>query len=189
MKQRRAKGLREGFDAFVIEATGPLFGSGYLMTGDIGETEDLLQETFLKVAEHWSRIRSMEYPLAYARRILLNLILDGASKRRERDRDRSLEDAPQAIDLDPIRIISGIDDRAEFRWALSMLPARQRAVFILRYWDDLSEREVAEILHCPIGTVKSNASRGVAELRRILGRDRNVAPTRPSTSDEEERSC
>lgn len=171
------------------EATDPLFRSGFLLTGDTGETEDLLQETFIRVAKHWRRIRSMDYPLACARRILVNLVLDGAPRRRHRDDERSLEDAPPVVDQSSLRTISGIDDRSEFRWALSTLPARQRAVLILRYWDDLSEHEVAEILRCPIGTVKSNASRGVTELRRILGRDTHVVPARPSASDEETRSC
>ena len=81
MEWPTAKRSRQGFDAFVAIAAGPLFRTGYLMTSDVGETEDLLQETFIQVARRWSRVRSMQYPLAYARRILVNLVLDGAQAR------------------------------------------------------------------------------------------------------------
>ena len=78
MEWPTARRSRQEFDAFVTKAAGALFRSGYLMTSDVGETEDLLQEMFVKVARRWNRVRSMEYPIAYARRILVNLVLDGA---------------------------------------------------------------------------------------------------------------
>jgi RNA polymerase sigma factor (sigma-70 family) len=136
MKWPKAKKSRQGFDAFVMEAADPLFRSGYLMTADTGETEDLLQETFLRVARHWNRVRSMEYPLAYARRILVNLALDGAPARARRSQElQDPDDVPQAVDHGSVRVLSGIDDQAEFKWALATLPPRQRAVLVLRYWD------------------------------------------------------
>jgi RNA polymerase sigma-70 factor (sigma-E family) len=162
------------------------------MTADVGETEDMLQETFIKVARRWDRVRSMEYPLAYARRILVNLVLDGAATRTRRDEElQSPHESSEAIDHSSVRVLSGIDDRSEFRWALGALPTRQRAVLILRYWDDLSEAEVAEILDCPIGTVKSSASRGLAELRRMLGQGNETTTTArsPMEINEEKRSC
>jgi len=67
-------------------------------------------------------------------------------------------------------VLRGIDDIAEFRWALAQLPARQRAVLVLRYWDDLPVAEVAGILGCSAGTVKSTASRAAARLARTLTR-------------------
>jgi DNA-directed RNA polymerase specialized sigma24 family protein len=122
MKWPKAMKLRQGFDAFVMEAADPLFRSGYLMTADTGETEDLLQETFLRVARHWNRVRSMEYPLAYARRILVNLALDGAPARARRSQElQDPDDVPQALDLGSVRVLSGIDDQAEFTWALATL--------------------------------------------------------------------
>jgi RNA polymerase sigma-70 factor (sigma-E family) len=186
-----ARRSRQEFDAFVTNAAGPLFRSGYFMVADIGETEDLLQETFLKLARRWNRVRSMEYPLAYARRVLVNLALDSAAERaRRHDELQYPDESAQVIDHGSVRVLSGIDDQSEFRWALAALPTRQRAVLILRYWDDLSEAEVAEILDCPIGTVKSTASRGVAELRRILGRSGEItARHSPMEIHEEEHSC
>jgi RNA polymerase sigma-70 factor (sigma-E family) len=184
------KRSRQGFEAFVTTAADPLFRTGYLMTSDVGETEDLLQDTFIKVARRWSRVRSMQYPLAYARRILVNLALDGAPGRARRDEELLHEDgAPDAIDLGAVRVLNGIDDLSEFRWALGALTPRQRAILILRYWDDLSEAEVAEVLECPVGTVKSSASRAVAELRRILGRDTETAPADAASEAYQEDSC
>jgi len=191
VKRKTAERSSQEFEAFVTETADPLFRSGYLMTANVAETEDLLQETFLRVARHWNRVRSMEYPLAYARRVLINAALDGAASRDRRGQElNNPDEAAQAVDQVSLRQLSGIDDQAEFKWALAALPPRQRAVLILRYWDDLSEREVAEILRCPIGTVKSTTSRGVTELRNLLGRGENVIPISSQTkSDEEEASC
>lgn len=194
MEWPTARRSRQEFDAFVTKAAGALFRSGYLMTSDVGETEDLLQEMFVKVARRWNRVRSMEYPIAYARRILVNLVLDGARARARREEELQHPDdapeVPEVIDHGSVRVLSGIDDQSEFQWALGALPPRQRTVLILRYWDGLSEAEVAEILDCPIGTVKSSASRGVGELRRMLGRAGAFTPTSSSIEiREEKRSC
>jgi RNA polymerase sigma-70 factor (sigma-E family) len=191
VKRKAAERSSQEFEAFVTETADPLFRSGYLMTANVAETEDLLQETFLRVARHWNRVRSMEHPLAYARRVLINLALDGAVARDRRGQElRNSDGAAQVVDQGSLRQLSGIDDQAEFQWALTALPPRQRAVLILRYWDDLSEREVAEILRCPIGTVKSTTSRAVTELRSIFGQGENVIPISSNTkSDEEEASC
>jgi RNA polymerase sigma-70 factor (sigma-E family) len=191
VKRKAAERSSQEFEAFVTETADPLFRSGYLMTANVAETEDLLQETFLRVARHWNRVRSMEHPLAYARRVLINLALDGAVARDRRGQElRNSDGAAQVVDQGSLRQLSGIDDQAEFQWALTALPPRQRAVLILRYWDDLSEQEVAEILRCPIGTVKSTTSRAVTELRSLLGRSENVIPISSHTkSDNEEASC
>lgn len=181
---------RREFEAFVADAAAPLFRSGYLMTADATETEDLLQETFLRVARRWTRVRTMEHPLAYTRRILVNLVLDGAKARGQRGEElgHSHEDL-ELVDHRSLRVLSGIDDRLEFSWALATLPPRQRAVLVLRYWDDLPESEVAELLDCPVGTVKSSGARGVAELRRILGKTTDIAASRTRARDQEERLC
>lgn len=183
---RKAK--RE-FEAFVSSCAGPLFRSGYLMTADTSETEDLLQETLFKVARRWHRVRSMEQPLAYARRILINLVLDGAKARARRHEELELADDLEVVDQGAVRVLSGIDNQAEFIWALAALSRRQRAVLILRYWDGLSEAEVADLLACPIGTVKSSAARGMTELRRMLGKRSDIPSQRAPGEEQEKRSC
>jgi RNA polymerase sigma-70 factor (sigma-E family) len=153
------------FDQFVAAHVDDLAHTAYLIVWDEAEAEDLVQECLLKVARRWPRVRRMEQPRAYARRILVNLALDGA---RGRARRRSeLEPAAPAsqIAVDPV---PGIDTRAELLDALGQLSPRQRAVLVLRYFNDLTEAQVAEVLGCSPGTVKSSASRGLARLREAL---------------------
>ena len=160
------------FDRFVDEVTEGLVRTGYSMTFDLAETEDLVQETLLRVARRWHRVRSMDHPAAYARRILVNLVIDGGKERSRRNAelkagsDGELDASPAADSFGAFRTI---DTVSELRWALGTLPRRQRAVIVLRYWEDLSEADVAELLGCSVGTVKSTASRGLASLRRVIG--------------------
>ena len=159
------------FEGFVAEASDTLFRTGYLMTGDARDAEDLVQETFLRVARRWYQVRAMDHPAAYARRILINLVLrDG--DRRSREKAELVPEGAwiDAADQDAARVLRAIDDVAEFRWALARLPARQRAVLVLRYWADLPVAEVADILGCSAGTIKSTASRAAARLAETLTR-------------------
>jgi DNA-directed RNA polymerase specialized sigma24 family protein len=77
----RHRAWEREFDGFAAEAWEPLLRTGYLMTGNAKDAEDLVQETLLKVARRWSRVRSMDHPAAYARRILINLVLHDAGRR------------------------------------------------------------------------------------------------------------
>jgi RNA polymerase sigma-70 factor (sigma-E family) len=153
------------FDRFVADSTDNLLRAAYLIVWDLQEAEDLVQETLVKVAKRWPRVRGMEHPIAYARRILLNLALDG-SPRRIRDRHEltgELPETPAAADG-----TVAVDTQDELVRALATLPPRQRAVLVLRYFLDLPEAEVAEALQCSLGTVKSTASRGLARLQETM---------------------
>lgn len=166
----RSTASKRRFEAFVAGSADPLFRTAELMTGDAGAAEDLVQETFLRVARRWHRVEAMDHPLAYARRILANLVFDGAKRR---SRQRAELEAPGGRPAEPAdegaaRALRGVDDQAEFRWALARLAPRERAVLVLRYWADLPVAEVAHILGCSEGTVKSTASRGAARLARVL---------------------
>lgn len=158
------------FESFVDEVTNDLVRTGYLMTCDLAETEDLVQETLLRTARRWNRVRSMDHPAAYARRILVNLVIDGQEgrKRRRDELDSSNGALEEYADETSTRAIRGIDARSDFRLALATLPPQQRTVIVLRYWKDLPETEVAGLLGCSVGTVKSTASRGLARLRAAL---------------------
>jgi RNA polymerase sigma-70 factor (sigma-E family) len=174
MDRMMGKADRRRFDGFVDDVTDDLVRTGYLMTWDLAETEDLVQETLLRVARRWSRVESMDHPFAYARRILVNLVIDGRTRRERRRHELALDEdgvGDGRVDHGAGRGFDGIDDAAEFRWALATLPRRQRVVIVLRYWEDLPEAEVAEILGCSPGTVKSTASRGMARLRVLLSAD------------------
>lgn len=167
------------FESFVAEVSDGLVRTGYLMTGDLAEAEDLVQETLLRCARHWKRVRSMEYPAAYCRRILVHLVIDGDGRRRRRndELENGCDDLDGYADDAASRVLRGIDARADFRLALAGLPPRQRAVIVLRYWEDLSEAAVAELLGCSLGTVKSTASRGIARLRVMLTDNDLFVPT------------
>ena len=156
--------MRE-FDQFVAAHADDLLRTAYLIVWDEGEAEDLVQDCLLKVARRWPRVRRMKQPRAYARRILVNLALDGAQRRARRHRE--LE--PEAVDSRPaFDPLPALDTRAELLQALGQLQERQRAVLVLRYFNDLTEAQVADVLGCSPGTVKSSASRGLARLREAL---------------------
>jgi RNA polymerase sigma-70 factor (sigma-E family) len=156
---------RHDFDAFVTASTDGLLRTAYLIVWDLPEAEDLVQETLLKVAKRWPKVSRMEQPAGYARRILVNLALDGSVKRSRRraelDAGATGEPASPAAQLDP---------HDELHAALVALPPRQRAVLVLRYFLDLPEAEVAGALDCSLGTVKSTASRALARLENTLTR-------------------
>jgi RNA polymerase sigma factor (sigma-70 family) len=107
----------------------------------------------------------MEQPQAYARRILVNLALDGARRRAQRRRELEPGMPPILSAIDPLQTL---ETRAELLQALGQLHERQRAVLVLRYFNDLTEAQVADVLGCSPGTVKSSASRGLARLREAL---------------------
>jgi RNA polymerase sigma-70 factor (sigma-E family) len=161
---------RRLFEGFVADVTDDLVRTGYLMTWDLAEAEDLVQETLLRVARRWPRVRAMEHPRAYARKILVNLVIDGSRGRARRQEELGVEgDAVgDTEDEQAAVMLRGIDLASEFRWALGTLARQQRVVIVLRYWEDLSEAEVADVLGCSVGTVKSTAWRGLARLRAVL---------------------
>ena len=175
------------FEAFAADAADTLFRAGCLMTGDASEAEDLVQETFIRLARRWHRVAAMDHPVAYARRILINLALDGAQRR---SRQRAELEPPggqsELADESAARALHEVDDLAEFQWALGGLAPRERAVLVLRYWADLPVAEVAGILGCSAETVKSTASRGAARLAQILTGNQPPAgqSTAPATSGE-----
>jgi len=178
---------RQRFEAFVADVGDGLVRTAYLMTGDLSEAEDLAQETLLRCARNWKRVRSMEYPAAYGRRILVHLVIDGGGRRRRRndELETGATDLDRYADDSAARVLRGIDALADFRLALAALPQRQRAVIVLRYWEDLSEAAVAELLGCSLGTVKSTASRGIARLRATLtDNDLFAAAATASTADD-----
>jgi RNA polymerase sigma-70 factor (sigma-E family) len=153
------------FDAFVNANLNGLLRTAFLIAWDEKEAEDLVQECLVKVARQWSRVGSMEQPVAYVRRVLINLALDDA-KRRKRHRSELYEPAgevgTEALDF------TRLESRAELVAALRTLPPRQRAVIVLRYFLDLSEADTAQALDCSVGTVKSTTSKALARLRASL---------------------
>lgn len=157
-------GLRElDFEGFAATRWRRLVRTAYLLTGDYHEAEDVVQATFAKVFRNWSRISRLEEPDAYVHRALVNNNL--SRHRRRRVRQLLVPVLP-----DRAHTAGGghrdVEERSVLLQALAELPQRQRAVVVLRYWEDMSEHQVAEILGCSLGNVKSQANRGLAKLRR-----------------------
>lgn len=153
----------DDFDEFVQGSATRLLRTAVLLTGDRQAAEDLVQETYERIYVHWPRIRGGA-PEPYARKTLTNLAANRWRRRLRRPAEVSLID-----DHDH----SGPDDsdayavRRQLLVALQQLPPRQRAVIVLRYYDDLTEAQTAEVLGCAVGTVKSQASRALDRLRLI----------------------
>lgn len=145
------------FAEFVAARTPALMRTAYLLTGDWQRAEDLLQTALIACYGKWSRIRE---PDAYVRRAL---VVTYAGWRRRRWTGERPGDLPERADSNDA--MRGADERADLMRLLAELPPRQRAVVVLRYYEDMSEGEVAALLGISPGTVKSQANRALAKLR------------------------
>ena len=169
------------FEDFVRARSDSLLRTALLLTGQRrAEAEDLLQLALERAYRHWPKICGSEGPERYVRRILAS-----ASTDRWRRLARRPEHAMPAGGGPVVPDRTGeIADRAYLLRALAALPPRQRAVLVLRYFDDLSEVETADMLGCSLGTVKSQAARGLARLRAAAG----PVPAMPTGRDAGRRS-
>jgi RNA polymerase sigma-70 factor (sigma-E family) len=169
---------RTGFPEYFAGRAGAMRSTAYLLCGDWHRAEDLVQATFLKLYLTWDRVSRDEALDAYTRQILLRNFLD---ERRRGIWRRTVvtSSLPDLATGDP-----AAEDRVVLLAALSEVPPRQRAVLILRYWEDLSIEETARVLGCSTGTVKSQANRGLAALRSTLGVPTLAATPGASTTPE-----
>lgn len=148
------------FREFVVTRSPALLRSAYLLTGDLGKAEDLLQTALAKTWPRWSRVNRDGSGEAYVRRVLYNTYATWWQRRWRAEvptatmPDRAGRDA-----------YASIDERAELMRALGQLSAGQRAVVVLRFFEDRTEAETAELLDCSVGTVKSQCARALARLR------------------------
>jgi RNA polymerase sigma-70 factor (sigma-E family) len=153
----------EGFREFVRSRLPRLSRAAYLLAGGHAQAEDLLQSALMKAAVHWSRISTAGDPEAYVRKILYHEHV--RSWRRRRLVEHSTATVPDlAIDGDQTNLAVL---RLVLEQALARLAPRQRAVLVLRYFEDLSEPDTAKVLGCSVGTVKSQASHALKRLRAL----------------------
>ena len=140
--------------------------TAYLLTGDHHLAEDLTQSAFTKALLSWSRVRQVEHPAAYVRKIVVNQAISWRRRRSsaEAPTDR-LSDRPRKGHEESVTLAYDV-------WAAILrLPARQRAVIVLRYYEDLSEAEIAAVLGMARGTVKSHANAARRALSALLPQD------------------
>jgi RNA polymerase sigma-70 factor (sigma-E family) len=133
---------------------------GYGLTGDERLAEDLARAALARVYASWPRVLRAGDPDVYLRRIVLNASLGKVSGRRVRKRRTGSEPGPETAPAAQVD-----DDRPALVTALMRLPAGQRSVVLLRYWMDMTEAQVAAVLGCSVGSVRSQASRALASLR------------------------
>lgn len=151
---------RSDYPAFVAASWPRLLRTAYLLVQDWAAAEDLTQAALVKAWLAWPRLD--DDPEAYVRKIIVTTHVSWW-RRRWRRREMTTGQPPERPDA--ARETEAVDERDALWRALGRLPAGQRAVVVLRYFEDLTEAEVAGILGCSAGTVKSQASRALARLR------------------------
>jgi RNA polymerase sigma-70 factor (sigma-E family) len=152
----------DDFESFVVARMPALLRFGHVLTGSPTDAADLVQDALERTGANWSRVQRKDNPEAYVRRAMVNRNITTWRRRR---REQLVAETPDVSynDLPP-------KDAA--LWAqLGRLPARQRAVVVLRYYEDLSEAETAAVLDISVGTVKSQTSKALATLRERLVTD------------------
>jgi len=164
MKHRPPPAVDPGFVEFVAARSAALFRTAVLIVGDRHVAEDLVQSALERAYRHWDRVASMDAPEAYVRRILANLAAD-----HHRRRGRAPLPLPLMDHDGPARdAYPDVDEHDAVIRMLNDLPPRMRAVLVLRYYDDMTEAQIAEALGVSLGTVKSQAARGLAKLREAM---------------------
>jgi RNA polymerase sigma-70 factor (sigma-E family) len=144
----------------------------YHLSGDVHQADDLVQETIAKLYAAWGRVSSADGLDQYTRTTLVRAFLD--ERRRGWWRVRLFDAVPERAGPPP----SGVEERVLLRAALDLVPPRQQAILVLRFLHDLPVAEVARLLGCSEGTVKSQTAHGLAMLRRVLVTWSSPSPTR-----------
>jgi RNA polymerase sigma-70 factor (sigma-E family) len=153
----------EEFAEFVAGSLSRLLRFGHVLTGDPESAADLVQEALARTLRAWRR-RPIDDPNAFVRKVMVNLYASAWRRRRALPvADVSLAELPADSDG-----IERVDDRDAVWRALAVLPPRQRAVTVLRYYDDLSEAEIAVVMGTSAGTVKSQSARALRRLQALL---------------------
>jgi len=167
------------FSEFVEARSSSLFRTAYLMVGDHQLAQDLLQEALVKTLIAWPRLRDRPNVDAYTRRIVVTTSISW--RRRRTFHERPTDTLPERVDPDLTEAVVTHDAVIA---ALLTVPPRQRAAIVLRYYQDLTEAQTAEVMGCSVGAVKSQVAAGLKRLRAVLGRsfDETVTSEREATS-------
>ena len=166
-----------GFARFVRQHSTTLLRAAYLLTGDRGAAEELLQDTLVRLYPQWSRVQAADVPMAYVRRSLTNNFLNG--RRRHSSSDLLFAEPPER-GYEP-DLAGRIGDRELVRNLLDRLGPKQRAVVVLRFFHDLTDDQIAAEVGCREGTVRSIVSRSLQTLRTDTER-RSATRQTPQTN-------
>ncbi|MEJ3745164.1 SigE family RNA polymerase sigma factor [Actinomycetes bacterium KLBMP 9797] len=163
----------DSFRQFVTRQWEPLSRTAYLLTRDRALAEDLVQSALEKTHRHWRRIERTDSPEVYTRRIMINTAISW--RRRRKWAEVPLLPSDTGGQADPY---GQAENRHLLLLAMRRLPPRTQAILVLRYFEDLSEADIARVLGCSPGSVKSQASRGLARLREYLQREETTDSAR-----------
>ncbi len=150
------------FAEYFAARSSAMRATAFLLCGDWHRAEDLTQTAFTRLYLRWNRVHRHESLDPYVRKVLISAFIDETRWgwwKRERPHDARIE---RTTDPDPT------EDRVTLMRALAEVPPRQRAVLVLRYWQDLTVEDTAAALGCSPGTVKSQAARGLQTLRTLV---------------------
>ena len=155
--------MSTGFDNYVAARAPALIRFAWALTGDWHLAEDLTQDALVAAHRRWRRIQRLEHPDAYVRRIILNRYLSHKRLRRNRE-------VPDNTAMAAAASSAGFDleERDRLITALGQLPRVQRAVMVLRYYEDLDDRRIADHLNCTQSSVRTHAERGKKALASLL---------------------
>jgi len=159
-----AHAAAQTFEEYAAATWSSLYRRAYLLSGNHADAEDLAQQALIKAHGAWSRVSRAESPDAYVRRILTNTFLSMKRPKGPRLELLAGENPPELVSPP----IDGPEDRLALWPHVRALPPRQRAVIVLRYYEQLSEAEIADALGCSRGNVKSTAHRALQNLRSAL---------------------
>ena len=153
----------ESFDVFVVTHGKTLVRCAYLIVGDVGAAQDVVQIALVKVARQWETVVDNGHPLPYVRAAVVHAAISWRRRKWHGE-------VPNGVlpDRPGVDTMSTVDNRDRLRRALAVLPRRQRAVVVLRHYLDLDEAATAAALGCSIGTVKSQTAKGLARLRAVM---------------------
>lgn len=164
---------RDAFKDYVSARSAALLRTAYLLTGNRADAEDLLQTSLAKTYLAWESIRDRDLVDTYVRRVMVNTRTSWWRRRRHLT-EVVTDEVPE---LSPARDVTADIVLHDAVWtALSALPARQRMVVVLRYYEDLTEAETAQALGISVGTVKSTTARALAKMRQAPGLADDVSP-------------
>lgn len=157
----------ESLEGLLAAHGAALLRLAFMLSGSADSAQDLMQDTCVKLHRHWGKVAKADAPLAYAKRVLLNEFTRTAKRRSSHDvlvaEPTDLVKHPESVTFE-----AGVADRNQLWELLGDLPPAQRAAVVLRYYEDLSDSQAAELLGCRPATVRANASKALSRLRKRL---------------------
>jgi RNA polymerase sigma-70 factor (sigma-E family) len=154
------------YEEFADSRLGALLRYAVMLTGDLHTAQDLVQDTMVRVQLNWRRVAGSDSPDGYVRKMLTNQFID--LRRGSWLRRVLLRAEPDPVRAVPFDHADETAERDRVWGMLAKLPRQQRAALVLRYYEDLPDADIAEVLGCAVGTVRSSISRALATLRADL---------------------